>query len=76
MLLPFQGRLYAQWQTSERDKDAPDTHVVYSVSDDGETWSTPRVLASTPENGIRSSAGNLPDGSEIARVAADPLTHR
>jgi hypothetical protein len=34
VLFPFKGRLYAQWQASARDEDAPDTHVLYSVSDD------------------------------------------
>jgi len=34
VLFPFKGRLYAQWQVSARDEDAPDTHVLYSVSDD------------------------------------------
>jgi hypothetical protein len=69
VLLPFQGRLYAQWQTSKRDEDAPDTHVVYSVSDDGETWSAPRLLAPAmeygAENGIRSSGGWWSDGATL-----------
>lgn len=73
VLLPFQGRLYAQWQTSKRDEDAPDTHVVYSISDDGETWSAPRLLARTMESGpeegtknaIRSSGGWWSDGATL-----------
>jgi hypothetical protein len=44
VLMPFKGRLYAQWQTSARDEDAPDTHVVYAVSSDGERWPRPRPL--------------------------------
>ena len=44
VLTPFKGRLYAQWQSSARDEDAPDTWVAYSVSDDGQHWSAPGVL--------------------------------
>lgn len=65
VLLPFKGRLYAQWQTSERDEDAAETQVVYSVSGDGEHWSAPRVLAPTMENGIRTSGGWWSDGSTL-----------
>lgn len=53
VLFPFKGRLYARWQASARDEDAPDTHVIYTRSDDGSAWSAPRVLAESPEHGIR-----------------------
>lgn len=65
VLLPFKGRLYAQWQTSLRDEDGPDTHVVYSSSDDGERWSAPAVLATRWENGIRTSGGWWTDGETL-----------
>lgn len=45
VLVPFRGRLYAQWQSSARDEDTADTWVAYAVSDDGRMWSAPRVLA-------------------------------
>jgi hypothetical protein len=45
VLMPFTGRLYAQWQSSATDEDAPDTRVVMSWSDDGEHWSVPITLA-------------------------------
>jgi len=44
VLLPFKGKLYAQWQSSPRDEDSQDTWVAYSVSDDGLRWSSPAVL--------------------------------
>ena len=45
VLTKFQGRFYCMWQASERDEDAPDTHLVYAVSDDAEHWSLPKDLA-------------------------------
>ena len=65
VLMPFKGRLYAQWQTSARDEDAPDTHVVYSSSDDGRNWSDPVVLAPAWEEGIRTSGGWWSDGRTL-----------
>jgi len=65
VLLPFRGRLYAQWQASARDEDAPDTHVLYSVSDDGAHWSTPRALAPAMADAIRTSGGWWSDGETL-----------
>ncbi|HEU5137284.1 MAG TPA: sialidase family protein, partial [Steroidobacteraceae bacterium] len=66
VLLPFRGRLYAQWQSSPRDEDSQDTWVAYSVSDDGRRWSAPTVLAragKAPQ--MRSSGGWWTDGKTI-----------
>ena len=57
VLHPFKDKLYAQWQTSKTDEDGPDTHVVYSVSDDGLVWSTPQILAPSRDNAIITSGG-------------------
>jgi len=66
VLTPFKGRLYAQWQSSARDEDAPDTWVAYSISDDGETWSAPKVLAPAGEGGrMHSSGGWWTDGETL-----------
>lgn len=66
VLMPFKGRLYAQWQSSARDEDAPDTWVAYSVSDNGETWPAPTVLARAGEGGLmRSSGGWWTDGETL-----------
>jgi hypothetical protein len=65
VLLPFKGHLYAQWQSSARDEDGPDTHVVYSRSEDGESWTPPEVLAPTMDDGIRTSGGWWTDGETL-----------
>jgi hypothetical protein len=66
VLLPFKGRLYAQWQISPKDEDSQDTWVAYSVSDDGRQWSKPAMLAragKAPE--MRSSGGWWTDGKTL-----------
>ncbi|CAN5289783.1 hypothetical protein BH09PSE1_BH09PSE1_25640 [soil metagenome] len=57
VLIGFKGRLYAQWQAAARDEDASDTHVMFSVSDDGEHWSAPRVLVPAGAGGVMVSSG-------------------
>lgn len=70
VLIPFRGRLYAQWQSSARDEDSADTRVAYSVSGDGETWSPPAVLAPAGEGGLmRSSGGWWTDGRTLVAYA-------
>lgn len=65
-LVAFRGRLYAQWQSSPRDEDSPDTWVAYSSSADGESWSAPRVLAAAGSGGaMRSSGGWRTDGTTL-----------
>ncbi|WP_428155369.1 sialidase family protein [Brevundimonas sp.] len=66
VLIPFKRRLYAQWQSSARDEDAADTWVAYSVSDDGETWAAPHVLAPKGQGGrMHSSGGWWTDGETL-----------
>lgn len=66
VLIPFKGRLYAQWQSSARDEDSSDTWVAYAVSDDGETWGAPRVLEPAGQGGsMRSSGGWQTDGETL-----------
>ncbi len=44
-LTGWNGKLYCQWQSSETDEDAPETRVVYAVSEDGgRTWGEPAEL--------------------------------
>ncbi len=64
VLMGFKGRLYAQWQSSAKDEDAPDTHVVYAVSRDGEHWSAPKILAPAART-IRTSGGWWTDGKVL-----------
>lgn len=64
VLFGFKGRLYAQWQSSNKDEDSTDTHVVYAVSEDGTHWSAPRVLADVGKT-IRTSGGWWTDGRQL-----------
>lgn len=61
VLTGFKGKLYAQWQSSAKDEDSPDTHVVYAVSRDGEHWSKPKVLTRTGSS-MTTSGGWWTDG--------------
>lgn len=65
VLIPFKDQLYAMWQTSDKDEDAPDTTVVYAVSKDGETWGTPQPLTQVWDKGYRSSGGWWTDGQTL-----------
>lgn len=65
VLLPFRGRLYAQWQSSALDEDAPETVVKYSVSDDGSTWSAPAALTAPRTDGYTSNGGWWTDGETL-----------
>ena len=65
VLMPFKDTLYAQWQSSEKDEDSADTHVLYSVSHDGGPWSTPSRLVSNPDFGAHSNGGWWTDGDTL-----------
>lgn len=65
VLLPFKGRLYAQWQTSSRDEDAPDTYVAYSNSPNGKDWTEPKTLAPQWEDGYKTGGGWWTDGETL-----------
>lgn len=64
VLLPFRGMLYAQWQNSGRDEDAPDTRVLFAVSRDGRTWSDARPLLRR-NAGAHSGGGWWTDGNTL-----------
>lgn len=56
----FKDKLYCQWQSSETDEDAPDTHIRYAVSSDGgKSWSEAKDLPADIEGGYCSSGGWL-----------------
>jgi hypothetical protein len=66
VLMPFKGKLYAQWQSSRKDEDSPDTWVAYSVSADGAVWSQPAVLAPAwHDASMHSSGGWWTDGETL-----------
>lgn len=65
VLTVYQNQFYIQWQSSFRDEDAPETRVMYAVSEDGENWSEPRILAE-PRDGVRlTNGGWLSDGETL-----------
>lgn len=55
------GTLYCMWQTSAEKEDTPDTHIHYSTSADGTSWSAPTDLTQSGEStaGYTSSGGWL-----------------
>ena len=55
----FKGRYYCMWQESARDEDTPDTRIMYATSADGESWSTPDILAKPGEDFFASPGGWL-----------------
>lgn len=65
VLFHFNGQLFCQWQSSKRDEDGPDTHVLYSVSTDGRQWQPPRTLAAIRDDAIVTSGGWWSDGSTL-----------
>lgn len=73
VIAEFQGRLFVQWQTSQKDEDSADTHVVYSSSPDGGKWSEPAILA-RPGPGTMMTSGGwwLHDGQLIAYINVWP----
>lgn len=64
VLMPFKGNLYAQWQSSARDEDSADTHVVYAMSADGKQWSAPTALTLAGPN-MTTSGGWWTDGKKL-----------
>lgn len=65
VLMPFKDRLYAQWQSSALDEDAPETIVTYSVSDNGTEWSAPIPLTEPRDDGYTSNGGWWTDGETL-----------
>ncbi|TNE65931.1 MAG: hypothetical protein EP335_04505 [Alphaproteobacteria bacterium] len=63
--IAFKGRLYVQWQTSARDEDAPDTHLVYAISDNPARWPAPRILAAARDGATVTSGGWYTDGATL-----------
>ncbi|SCY06931.1 BNR repeat-like domain-containing protein [Nonlabens sp. Hel1_33_55] len=65
VLFPFQGMLYAQWQSSSIDEDGADTQVFYSKSSNGTHWEPPLELTKKRANGIKTSGGWWSDGETL-----------
>ena len=69
-VVKYKDKLYCQWQSSQTDEDAPDTHICYAVSSDGgKTWGEAKVLPARIDGGYCSSGGWLAtDDSLIAYI--------
>lgn len=66
VLMPFKGRLYAQWQSSARNEDSADTRVVFSSSADGKVWRAPQPLTGRAQKvGMHTSGGWWSDGKTL-----------
>ncbi|MBQ8515425.1 MAG: exo-alpha-sialidase [Ruminococcus sp.] len=65
-LAGYDGKLYCQWQSSAKDEDSEDTHVMYAVSSDqGRTWSEPQLLIQDIGDGYCSSGGWLATDDQL-----------
>ena len=65
VIVRFGGRFFVQWQTSQRDEDSADTHVVFSTSTDGRAWSKPKPLAAVPQGSMTTSGGWWVNDTEL-----------
>ena len=65
VLYPFKNMLYAMWQSSIKDEDAPDTQVFYSRSANGKDWESPKPLTEVDSSGISTSGGWWSDGTTL-----------
>jgi hypothetical protein len=65
VLFPFQGMLYAQWQSSSVDEDGEDTQVFYSRSTNGKDWDKPTALTEKWDHGMKTSGGWWSNGGSL-----------
>lgn len=65
VLIAFKGKLYAQWQSSICDEDAPDTHIKFSESESGEHWSAAKILMPARANAVVTNGGWWSDGEQL-----------
>ena len=61
----FKGKYYCMWQSSAKDEDASDTHVVVSTSRDGYEWSRPKTLAEASDSTWTSPGGWIVNGDTL-----------
>ena len=66
VLTAFKDVLYCMWQSSRINEDAPETCVVYSHStDDGMTWTKPKILAQASDTAYCTSGGWMANGDTL-----------
>lgn len=66
----FKGTFFAMWSNGMVNEDHPGQRVLYSISHDGENWSTAEVLMNPePEEAVLTSAGFYDNGEKIIAYA-------
>ncbi len=71
-LLHHDGKFWCMWSSGPAVEDLPTQHVRYATSDDGLTWSTPKMLTGMPAEGRAYIARDfwLRDGELLALAAS------
>lgn len=65
VLFPFKGKLFIQWQSSQRDEDAPETKILFSHSNNGSEWSQAQTLAAARSDALVTNGGWWSDGDTL-----------
>lgn len=66
----FRGKLYAMWSNGMTNEDHPGQRVLFSVSEDGENWSEPKLLMSPcPEEAVLTAGGFYDNGEKLIAYA-------
>lgn len=65
VMITHKGRYFMQWQSATQDEDAPDTQVLYAISEDGEHWYKPRVMAGSGNGTLITNGGWWSDGDTL-----------
>ena len=65
VLFPFKGKLFIQWQSSQRDEDAPETKILFSHSNNGSEWSQAQTLVAARSDALVTNGGWWSDGDTL-----------
>ncbi len=65
VLFPFKGKLFIQWQSSQRDEDAPETKILFSHSNNGSEWSQAQTLIAARSDALVTNGGWWSDGETL-----------
>lgn len=65
VLFPFKGKLFIQWQSSQRDEDAPETKILFSHSSNGSEWSQAQTLVAARNDALVTNGGWWSNGETL-----------
>jgi hypothetical protein len=65
VITEYKGRLYVQWQSSERDEDSPDTAVYYAMGNSPTDFNAPVLLAGPREGATITNGGWWVNGDTL-----------